>query len=92
MSTPSAVVFGVSGGGACRQPFPTLRPSKRGGQSRDLTPLIGISDTRSAGIVAVRILASERKLSPAGIALPSPGAAARAFGARLREPYGESGC
>jgi len=52
MSTPSAVVFGVSGEGACRQPFPTLRRSKWGGQSRDLTPLIGISNTRSAGMVA----------------------------------------
>jgi hypothetical protein len=91
MSTPSAVVFGVSGDGASRQPFPTLWRSKRGGQLRALTPLIGISGARSAGVVAVRIFASERKLSPAAIARPSPGAAARALGAHLPEPYGESG-
>jgi hypothetical protein len=42
-------------------------------------------------MIVVRIFASERKLSPAAIALPSPGAAARAFGAYLREPYAESG-
>jgi hypothetical protein len=42
-------------------------------------------------MVAVRIFASERKLSPAATAPPFPGAAARAFGAYLREPYGDSG-